>query len=86
MKITLKEDVEVKKPQEQPSDKIKVKTTYHVCFDSNKLKDGHLIMCDTLEEALLYANKYNQNEQLVNEYGRVHVEIQVLTREVIEVF
>lgn len=39
----------------------------------------------TLEESLTFANQFNKNEELTNEFDKVHVERHVITKELIQI-
>ena len=59
-------------------------TTYRVVFDIYATSDKYLLECETYEQARRYELRYNLNERLTREYGKVHIEKVTLTKEVID--
>lgn len=57
---------------------------YLLVFDKDTLDmSTHLTWCSTLEDAKKYLKIYNDNKQVVQENGRIHIELETTTRKII---
>lgn len=54
-----------------------------VMFDNKRLTDNFIIACNDLQEAREYVEKFNSNEKLVKENGKVHIEQETITQKII---
>lgn len=54
-----------------------------VVFDNKKLTNNYLIACNDLQSAREYVEKFNSNEKLVKENGKVHIEQETITQKII---
>ena len=54
-----------------------------VMFDDQKLTKNYLIACDSLQSAREYVERFNSNEKLVKENGKVHIEQEIITQKII---
>jgi hypothetical protein len=54
-----------------------------VVFDNKKLTDNYLIACNDLQSAREYVEKFNSNEKLVKDNGKVHIEQETITQKII---
>ena len=57
---------------------------YLVVFDDKRLDGSYLVSCgDDDVKARQYRDRHNANKEFVKKYGRVHVEVETITRKVI---
>ena len=54
-----------------------------VVFDNKRLTDNFLIACNDLQDARKYVEKFNSNEKLVKDNGKVHIEQETITQKII---
>lgn len=60
------------------------KRTFLVVFDNKKLGDASLTNFADYESAKAYADKYNSIDALIIDYGKVHVEEEIVTRRIVK--
>ena len=82
MKISLSQNIRIKK---QPLNNASAQVLYLVCYNNETFQDKPLMVFTTLEESLTFANQFNKNEELTNEFDKVHVERHVITKELIQI-
>lgn len=57
---------------------------YLVVFDDNRLNGSYLVSCgDDDVKARQYRDRHNADKEFVKKHGRVHVEVETITRKVI---
>lgn len=54
-----------------------------VVFDNKRLTKDFLIVCNDLQDAREYVEKFNANTKLVKENGKVHIEQETITQKII---
>lgn len=54
-----------------------------VVFDNQRLTNNFLIACNSLQDAREYVKRFNSNEKLVKDNGKVHIEEEIITRKII---
>ena len=64
--------------------KMVIKKRYLVVFDKRELGYASLTNFEDYQSAQAYADKYNSNEYLIQDYGKVHVEEEIVTRQIIK--
>ena len=61
-----------------------IRKRYLVVFDNRELGEASLTNFEDYQSAQAYADKYNSNKYLIQDYGKVHVEEEIVTRQIIE--
>lgn len=60
------------------------KRTFLVVFDNQELGQASLTNFADYESAKAYADKYNSINDLILDYGKVHVEEEIITRRIVK--